>query len=143
MSDYDTGAASNVLDGYTYEGVWEKYNEPLLQRWIWTLGSSQAIYVLGCFGLLITFSQARAWVLMRYFICLHKKTVRLDGDARPDPMKTLSQGAAIMDLNPHLSIVYRNSEHWYGKPSAATIFRKSLPGQIVQSSPYGSEYYLC
>lgn len=84
MSGYDAAAASNMLYGFTYEGVWKKHNVSISQKWIWTLSASKAIVVLGCFALLLAFTQLRMWALIRHLLCRRHRTVRLDDD-RPIP----------------------------------------------------------
>lgn len=100
MATYDAGAASNMLYGYAYEGVWKKYGEPPFRRWIWTLTAPKAIFVLGAYALLLTFTQSRTWVVAKHFILLWKRTVRLDDDLQPDPLERLSQAGAIKDILP-------------------------------------------
>lgn len=98
MAENDTLDTALMFDS-VYEGVWEKYGETLLQRWIWTVSDAKAIVLFGVFGLLLTFTQTRSWVLIRYIICLKKRTVRLASND-PDPLQHLSQARAILDVLP-------------------------------------------
>lgn len=104
MANYDGSVTSNPLLNDTYEGLWEVYHQPLLKRWVWTLGSVNALIVLGALATLLAFSQTRVWVIVRYLTHLRHRTVRLDGDD-PDPLASLSQGQAIYDFMP-LAINY-------------------------------------
>jgi hypothetical protein len=74
----------------------------MFRRWIWTLGNLNAILVLGCLALLLTFSQSRAWVLVRYIIFLRKRPVRLPDTVSSDPLEHLSQEKAIVSVLPAL-----------------------------------------
>jgi hypothetical protein len=85
-----------------YEGLWEKYNQPILRRWIWTLGNMKAIIVLGGLGLLLTFAQSRVWVTLRYLVLLWRKPVRLGGETRPEPLEHLSKGTAVVEVMPFI-----------------------------------------
>jgi len=143
MSGYDAAAASNILYGYVFEGVWQKYNVPISQKWIWTLRSSNAIIVLGFFALLLTLSQSRMWALLRYFIYLRHKAVRLD-DERPDPLKHLSQTQAIAEILPSivyyaskLRLVARSSFRRGADPHAAELDKLARPESPVISPWFG------
>jgi len=103
MSNHDAAAASNMLYGFTYKGVWQKHNVPVFQRWIWTLSASSAIILLGCFALSLTFSQSRMWALLRYCVHQRHKIIRLDDDSRPDPLDHLSQAQAVMEIIPFIN----------------------------------------
>jgi hypothetical protein len=98
-----------MLYGYAYEGVWEKYNEPFLRRWIWTLTPSKAIFVLGAYALLLTFTQSRTWLVVRHVVLSRNKTVRLDGGSQPDPLEHLSQANALKDIFP---LIVARSRLW-------------------------------
>jgi hypothetical protein len=98
MASYDAGASSNMIYGYAFEGVWKKYSEPSFRRWIWTLTALKAILVLGAYALLLTLTQSRTWVVVRHFVLSKNKTVRLEGDLRPNPLQHLSQASALKDL---------------------------------------------
>src|SRR5437667_7829702 len=91
--------ALNTLGSYVYEGVWEKYSEPVCKRRIWTLRDWKALLVLACLAMLVAFTQARAWVLIRYIIVLWKRPVRLHDEANPEPLQHLSQGRAIIEMS--------------------------------------------
>lgn len=102
MAKNDIDASLINIHNYVYEGIWEKYGETWLQRWIWTLSNVKAGILLGGFGLLLTFSQSRSWFLIRYVMCLMKRTVRLDSND-PEPLQHLSQSRAILDVLPFFS----------------------------------------
>lgn len=100
---------SNLLPQFSlnslnvYEGVWKKYNEAALRRWIWTLKDSKALLVLASLTTLVAFTQTRAWVIIRYVIALRKGPVRLPDNNNPEPLRTPSQGRAIAEaLSPIL-----------------------------------------
>jgi hypothetical protein len=112
MASHDAGAASNMLYGYAYEGVWEKYNEPFLRRWVWTLTATNAIFILGAYALLLTFTQSRTWVVIRHFVLLRKKGVGLDSDSQSNPLEHLSQENALKDMLP--LVVARLRLWWMG-----------------------------
>ncbi|EPE32845.1 hypothetical protein GLAREA_05857 [Glarea lozoyensis ATCC 20868] len=82
-------------------GLWEKYSETRPGRWVWTLRNSDAIIVLGCFTVLVAFSQSRSWTILRYLILLRKRSVRLDDNGvSDDALEDISQGRAITDVLP-------------------------------------------
>lgn len=108
MANPDSGFATNLLHEYVYEGLWWRHNQSIIRRWVWTLTNRNAILVLGGLGLLLTFSQTRAWVVLREIIYHHKKSVRLDGDTSPDHIRHLTQGNAIEDILP--SVKYQLSK---------------------------------
>jgi hypothetical protein len=84
-----------------FAGLWEKYSETGLGRWVWTLRNSDAIIVLGCFTVLVAFSQSRSWTILRYVIILRKRSVRLDDNGvGDDALEDISQGRAITDVLP-------------------------------------------
>jgi hypothetical protein len=95
-------AAYNPLSGYAYEGVWEKYDEPALRRWIWTVKDSTALLVLAGITLLISITQTRTWVIARYIIRTRKsiQPARLQDENSPEPLQYLSQGRAILQVLP-------------------------------------------
>lgn len=114
-------------DDDVYEGLWEKYNQPIFQRWKWTLGNLNGFLVLGCLGILITFTQSRAWVVLRYLVLLRKKSIRLDGDSHSDPLEHLSQTHAIKDIVPFI----RHLATWLQHLSRR-LFRPTLKGRGIQ-----------
>lgn len=89
------------MEDYVYEGVWEKHGETFLRRWIWTVPDAKALFIFGCFGLLLAFSQSRSWALIRHAICSRKKTIRLNSND-PEPLRHLSQTKAVLDVLPFL-----------------------------------------
>lgn len=78
------------------------HDAPALQKWKWTVTPLGAVLVLGVFGFLLAFSQTRAWIIIRHFVYLRKKTVRLDNDSRPNPLEELSQAKAVADILPSI-----------------------------------------
>jgi hypothetical protein len=95
-------AAYNPLSGYAFEGVWEKYDEPALRRWIWTVKDSTALLVLAGLTLLISITQTRTWAIARYVIRTRKgiQPARLHDENSPEPLQYLSQGRAILQVLP-------------------------------------------
>jgi len=89
-------------DPDAYEGVWELYNQSFLQRWKWTLVNLNGFLVLGGLGFLLTFSQSRAWIILRYLILLRKKPLSLDGDTLSEPLEHLTQMRAMSDVLPFI-----------------------------------------
>jgi len=87
-----------LTDSDVFEGVWEKYKQPLFGRWILTLTNLNPFFALRCLALLLAFVQSRSWVLLRYLVFLRKKSIRLDDDTHSDPLEHLSQGGAISDV---------------------------------------------
>ena len=73
----------------------------MIRRWIWTLGNLNGFIILSCLGLLFTFAQSRAWVILRHFVFLLKKTIRLD-TSEPEPLEHLSQANAVLDIWPYI-----------------------------------------
>jgi len=103
------------------------YNQPTFQTWKWTLGNLNGFIVLGCLGILLTFSQSRAWVVLRYLIHLRKKSIRLDGDTHSDPLEDLSQMHAIKDVVPFIK--HLTSRLYI---TARRPFQGGLQRQVIQ-----------
>lgn len=102
MERPDSGFESNLLHEYVYKGAWWRNDQPLSWRWVWTLTNINAIFLLGGLGLLLTFSQSRAWLILREIILHRKKSVRLEGDTNAEPIRHISQGNAIEDILPSI-----------------------------------------
>jgi hypothetical protein len=83
------------IQDYVYEGLWKNHHEPPFRKWTWTLRSQRALLGLAALSLLIAFTQARAWVLVRYLVYQRKKSPRLDDPDHTDDLLKLSQGTAI------------------------------------------------
>jgi hypothetical protein len=80
----------NVLHNYVYAGGWNKFSSPAFQRWMWTVKDSKALLILAAVAMRVTFTQNRAWSLLRYLVLLRSKPVRLRDDTNPEPLLHLS-----------------------------------------------------
>lgn len=98
----------NNLESLVYEGVWEKYNRPFLQRSILTLRNIHGVLILACLAILFTVTQSRSWSLIQLLVATRKKSVRLEGDSAPDPLRTVSQTEAILCILPYIENKIKN-----------------------------------
>lgn len=98
MDTLNADYSSNMLHEYVFEGFWNNPNKSPLQQWIWTLTNLQALLVFAFLALFFAFTQSRIWVILRHFVFVRKRSIRLDGDVQQDPFTTLSQGSALETL---------------------------------------------
>jgi hypothetical protein len=85
----------NDLSDYVYKGLWTNYHAAPFWRWTLTLEDSEALICLACITILLAFTQARAWVLLRFAIYQKTKSPRLPDPDHVDHRQRLSQGEAI------------------------------------------------
>lgn len=90
------------IEDYVYEGIWKNHHETPFRKWTWTLSDSKALFSLAILSILIAFTQARTWVLVRYVLYQWKPPVRLYDPDRIDPLFELSQGTAITEAYGHI-----------------------------------------
>src|SRR4051795_775161 len=86
----------NFLHQHVFEGIWEKYDNPAYRRWIWTLQSHKAFFIMAALVTFVELVGSRSWVISRYTV-LHMtgKPIRLPDQAHTEPLLHISQGRAV------------------------------------------------
>lgn len=127
------------LNAYAGDGVWRFHPENGNPIWIWTLKDMKAFLVLAALTTLFAFTQSRAWVIIRLAILHWTKPIRLPDDTMPEPLLSLSQGAAVEQILP---LILRASRKIYGCTLGycrTPTFRQEL--SVHQPSPTIPSYF--